>query len=309
MTDGPLTAEESTRLSELLRDDPAAQEAYLDHVMMDALLEREFGGVAPAVTRSEAIASRDVVVRGPWRRFRSMAKMAAALFVGAFLASAVWAYALPRVSAAKRVRLPIGDGSFENGGAPGQDGVPVRPGVWGGDFSRVVDAEQGVQPHEGRRMLRLVSADNSQTPAGAPRRAAELWQVVDVRPMRGLLGRGPAAVEVSAFFKAVPPAIKDRFVYGLAIYAFHGDPVSGPEAWKMRRELALAGMDKEESAESVAAQWRPLAAQITVPPDADFLLVQARFVCKTPGPLTTPVEFAGHYLDDFALHVVLPPRP
>jgi ferric-dicitrate binding protein FerR (iron transport regulator) len=45
ISDGDLQPSDATRLNELLRGDPGACEAYLDHVSVEAGLEREFGGL------------------------------------------------------------------------------------------------------------------------------------------------------------------------------------------------------------------------------------------------------------------------
>jgi len=53
LSDGQLTEAERERLNELLKSDPVAQEAYLDHMAMDACLEREFGAAVPVPGRPE----------------------------------------------------------------------------------------------------------------------------------------------------------------------------------------------------------------------------------------------------------------
>src|SRR6478735_1033186 len=129
LTDGLLDQAEAQRLNDLLLADPTAQEAYLDHVAIDALLEREFGGFIPAVLPGGDLLRRE---RSPSRRWSGWGQMAAGLVLGAFLASAVWAYAVPMITAATARVLPLANADFEEELAPLTQGVPVQTGVWSG---------------------------------------------------------------------------------------------------------------------------------------------------------------------------------
>src|SRR5689334_23117513 len=50
LSDGDLSAEDARRLNTLLKEDPISQEAYLDHLMLEALLESEWTGTLPATS-------------------------------------------------------------------------------------------------------------------------------------------------------------------------------------------------------------------------------------------------------------------
>jgi len=306
LTDGSLTAAEAVRLDELLRADAAAQEAYLDHMSMDAMLEREFGGAAVTIERPAA--APGVVVRGPWRRWGGWGQMAAGLVMGAFLASAVWGYALPRLSAAASKLLPIANADFETNDAPAPDGVPTRAGVWSGDFVQITGRAGSVAPHSGAHMLQFLRADNAQTAPGAAVRATELWQVVDLRRLRGSLGSGTLTLQVGAWFNTEAHPAR-RYTCGVALVACRGEAGYAPAMWHRRHEVALAESDREERLDDDPASWQRVETQLAVPSDAELLLVQVRIYDKTAGPAEGPSIFPAHYADDVSLRVLGAPSP
>jgi hypothetical protein len=77
---------------------------------------------------------------------------------------------------ARSVPLPLVNGNFDAAQPPATDGPPREFAQWGGDFSRVTGEDQGIRPPNGRRMLRFLRADNSQSPKTKGQAASELWQ-------------------------------------------------------------------------------------------------------------------------------------
>jgi hypothetical protein len=92
LSDGGLSESDAQRLNDLLRGDPEACELYLNHVALEAQLQREFGGAPaelapgfpPAPAHSEA--ARKVVAFPMWLRYAA----AAALAVCATWLAMVW---------------------------------------------------------------------------------------------------------------------------------------------------------------------------------------------------------------------------
>ncbi|VTU01795.1 Uncharacterized protein OS=Pirellula staleyi (strain ATCC 27377 / DSM 6068 / ICPB 4128) GN=Psta_3504 PE=4 SV=1 [Gemmataceae bacterium] len=296
--DGLTTPAEAEALSRRLEDDPAARADYLRLAGVHALLAAGDLSAAPA---TPAAAGAAVTTRGRWKF--GLSGLAAGVLVGAVSSSLVWAHARPAAPPpdAAAESLPLADGGFEDGPAPETEGVPVRAGVWGGDFTRVVTAEQGVTPFDGARMLRFLRADNASSPPGGAQRTAEVWQTIDLRPLRGRLGPDPV-VESSARFAAAPAARPNGAKVGIVLAAFSGDPGTARAAWPARRSAALAVASKEEPAASRPGAWQHVVVQITLPPDADYLLLQAGVHVPPPGP----VEFPGCYLDDVAVRLFPP---
>lgn len=307
LSDGTLTPEEADRLNELLRADPIAQEAYLDHLAMDALLERELGGAAAVLMPMPASARAEPGRHGRRRRNAGFGQMAAGLVLGAFLASAVWAYALPYLSAAATKLLPLANADFENGEVPPPDGVPTRPGAWSGDFVELTGHVGAVMPRSGAHMLRFLRADDAHTPPSSPVRAAELWQLVDLRPLRATLGEGTVTLQLAAWFNAAPHQAR-RYTCGVALVACRGEAAEGPAIWRRRHELALAESDKEERLDDDPATWQRVDTQVAVPPDAELLLVQVRVYDKSAAPSEGPSIFLAHFADDVSLRVLSPDR-
>ncbi len=231
---------------------------------------------------------------------RTLIAAAAGLLLGLCSASVVWAMALNQWRGPKALPLPLFDGGFEVSETVGDEGVPTRAGVWGGDFAKVVGSEGGVVPVEGRRMLQFLRGDNRLTPADAKSSVAESWQVVDLRSLdlKSPTSSGtkrPAVVEVSAQFNATADPANERLAFAVSVLAFSGDVSEMPVLWRGRRELALAAADKEEKADSDASRWQTLTAQVTVPPEANLLLVQLRATRKGPGPKSQ--EFGAAFVD------------
>lgn len=299
LSDGALTLEETARLNELLRADPVAQEAYLDHLALDGLLEREFGGAPPAVRG--ALPAK--VVCGPWRRFGSWGQMAAGLVIGAFLASAVWGYALPFLGSATARWLPLANADFETDAPPAPQGVPTRAGLWSGDFVKLTGRDGAVTPHSGVRMLQFLRADNARSTSNAAVRASELWQFVDLRPLRPSLGPGTVTLELRGWFNGAAHPGR-RYTCGVALVACRGEAADGPAIWKQRHEIALAESDKEERLDDNPDTWQRVETQLSVPPDAELLLVQVRMYDKTTGSTEGASIFPAHYADDISLRVV-----
>lgn len=229
---------------------------------------------------------------------RSIAALAAGVLIGLCCASAVWAM-VGHGRLSKLTPLPLVDGSFESSNAPSDEGVPIKTGVWGGDFAANVERADDIAPIAGRRMLRFLRGDNRLTPPDVKSSVAEIWQVVELDAERRKTLRQSQVVEVGAKFNVTATAASEKVAFGVSVLAFAGDVVQGPELWRERRELALATSDKEELADSRSDSWQKLTAQVTVPRETNLLLVQLRVTRKGPGPLGQ--EFGGHFVDDVTL--------
>lgn len=304
LCDGELDAAETAELNTLLNADSAAREAYLDHVSLHALLERELGG-KNSVVREFGSPSENVATsaKRPW--FQAVAQLAAGLIIGAFLTSAVWAYGLPLISAATQKTLPIANGGFEDFFNPPAQGVPRSPGMWSGDFVTITSTENGIHPRSGNRMLRFLRADDAFTAPGIHVVASELWQSVDLRPLRSMMGKGPVTVQLSAWFNAVPHPGR-RCTAGVSLGAYSEEPSAGPQLWRSRHQLSLAESEREELIDDDPETWQRVDTQVAVPPDATLLLVQIRVSDKSAEPHAGASSFSGHYADEVTLRVVDP---
>jgi hypothetical protein len=171
-----LTPAEKEQLAELLASTPEARQLWYLYGDNECALS-EIKRATPALT---ATTTPSGVTTSSWFRSRTLHAAAAGLVVGLLCASVGWAVAVPGILGIKSRPLPLMDPSFETGPAPEMNGVPRQFGIWSGDFSHVSTGEQGVSPVEGKRMLRLLRADNQNTPAGTEPSSAEILSLIHI---------------------------------------------------------------------------------------------------------------------------------
>jgi hypothetical protein len=211
LSDGLLTANEAVRLNSLLKEDPIAQEIYLDHMLIDGLLELEFSPVIAAfsssITESKPSASGNGYALRADRWWAPLSLrtpvLLGVMLLGAALAVGVLAggrislvAATPIRAESQRQSLALVDRSFESGTPP--TGKAPVPSLWYGDVVEVVGPHSGITPLEGERMLRFVKSESE------PNDACELYQMVDLRLMSEVIATGQVSVDASAFFNAIP---------------------------------------------------------------------------------------------------------
>ena len=93
LCDGSITTDELEQLNQQLLADPIAMEAYIDHMEVDAMLEREFGGQPlEIVPRSQAVGLRLTPSAGYslLRRFGGTALIVALLVALGLLMNSLW---------------------------------------------------------------------------------------------------------------------------------------------------------------------------------------------------------------------------
>ncbi|MDR3404906.1 MAG: hypothetical protein P4L99_20545 [Chthoniobacter sp.] len=300
---GEATAKEAAALQAALREDADVRALYLDYMNLDVALGATAD--AAAMTESEpAVGSRKMMKADHpnWcERFswRPLSAAAAGIVCGMFSASVMWAYAMPKLVGGKERVLPLVNGSFEGSKEPEANGTPTQFGVWSGDFSRVVGAEQGVEPRQGQRMLRMERSVSLVSPPGASNRIGDLMQLVDLRPFKEDFASGNAILEVSASCAMASEETEEKFRFSVQVYAYSGTPdeLEGNPHEVIQSALAsglrgvrLAGGRK----------WQKVTTRLLLPAEADFVMVKllvSRLVPRQSGP----VEFTGHYIDDVKL--------
>jgi hypothetical protein len=312
LSDGTLDEEGGRRLDGLLKADPTAQQAYLDHMALDGLLQWEFGGAAAAVP--SALRPAETGPREPpeplrprLRRFvAAAAQVAAGLVFGVLTTSLVLGYAAVADRPAE-TPLPLAEGGFEAGVPPASDGLPTAPGVWGGDFAGIVGAERGVAPRGGKRMLRFLRSDfrGERSPVSY---VGNLYQIVDLRPWRAELADGRASAELAAWFNGVAATDGEGYFAGVHVYALAGDPAAPHPPGQRPADRCLAtGGRQHVRIDDDPATWQRVAAGMTVPPETDYLVVELQVARMHPGPGPEPVRFPGHYADDVSLTLTVNP--
>ena len=231
--------------------------------------------------------------------------MLAGLLMGILSASLVWAFAMPHAAGLLKIPLPLADGGFEQHLPVGHRGIPLHPGVWGGDFSRITGPEQGIVPKDGRHMLRFLRSDFEGEVSQWSYRG-NVFQVVDLRPWNDLFREGRARVELTAGFNAVPSQADEEFRFGAQLFALEKPPeeigASFSSTWLYQQQVAASGQ-RSVRADDDPATWQLVDTELKIPPQTQFLVVHVEVARIRPARSAQPVEFAGHYVD--AVELVL----
>lgn len=295
--EGRVTEEQIEFLNAKLRSDGAARDLYLQMADMHSCLavdESLWMNDIPNVRASEAPGRQQSSFN--WLNWRPIAAAAAGLVMGMFCTSVVFAYTQPKVPVVVTKGLTLADADFESGSQVPARGIPARPGAWGGDFSSVVLAENGITPKHGQRMLRILRADHELSSKNARSYVGSVAQVIDLRPLRAELASGEHLVEVSAQFNAIPIPQGGLFDFNVKAAAFCGDIADAPRFWE-DHESSVSRSARTVVADADAATWQRVALPMVVPMDADFLVIETAVVFKGPLPDQSVAEFPGHYVD------------
>ena len=216
------------------------------------------------------------------------------LLVGLCVAGLAFGYVVPMLS---RPLVIFTDG-FESGLAPECRGLVGRPGIWSGDESRVVPADQGVMPAEGRRMLRLLRADYPGKVEGDSY-ISDTFRVIDLQPYRDLVAGGVVVAKASARCNAAGYAPGEEYAGSVCIYAFDQATAARlhqiPDVDLPRESLATA-QRRQACFDRTPGTWQSIDCELRLPFDADFLVIRVG-VSHGPAAQRQPT-FTGHYLDD-----------
>jgi hypothetical protein len=259
---GHTTAEETHRLEAALKADDALADLYLRHMELDVALEAS--AASAEVTRELLTAPIAPETRhdSVWLTWRPLTAAAAGLVIGLFSASLVWAISTPRSTAEKLLSLQ--NGSFEVNQL--DRGFPRQTGLWSGDESAITE--------DGK--LRFISPGSDSSDPSARAIACDVFQLVDLRPLRHTLGpTGDSVLELSADFLDIRLNAKPSVTFFCQLYLFKGDPGSLHQTWPESIPEALAsGSAQVTPLGSDAKGTRQLTARCLVPPEADFAVIQ-----------------------------------
>ncbi len=297
--DGTAGPEHMQELQEHLRNDPSFRRLFARYASLDAALGDGRLEAAPVVASVSPARQRSP---SQWLSWRPVAAAAAGLVFGMCCTSAVFAYARPKPAAAATRPLPLADADFEAGSPIPASGIPARAGLWSGDFSRVVTAENGITPKQGLHMLRFLRSDNEHSPRNERSYVGEVAQVIDLRPLRAELAGGDRLVEVSAAFNSVAMPQGAPHEFAVKAAACRGNIADAPKLWE-DRDSGGSRSHRSVVADSDKATWQRVTVPLVVPPDADFMIIECAVVFKGPQEGAAVAEFAGHYVDQVEVRV------
>lgn len=321
LSDGTLDAEGAGRLNELLKDDPVAQESYLDHLMVDALLEREFVGSAADCATSATAGAMEApgaggvamtravgagglaslwpsIARAFGRRLPSARPWFSARGLVPLLLLVVALGSWWSLSASREGRKDASPGPFTLLDAGFESDVPSGGGTtarWYGEGAESVEQCLGVTPIEGRRMLRFVS------PSAEPGNTCEVYRLVDLRPFAGI-AQPEAVVEASAFFNSLKEEFDESdYIFKLTVFAFSEDPSGEFNTWPPRWRQPLTFSGCQLSADAAPQSWQRVNTRLPLPAGTQFLVVRLSVIRTDPD---VDNQFPGQFVDKLALEFV-----
>ncbi|MDF1756184.1 MAG: hypothetical protein P1U89_25580 [Verrucomicrobiales bacterium] len=312
--DGRTSPADLDKLNHLLETDPEARARYRALATLDEGLRdlAEIPAISPLYrVQSESVqgtvgectgySERSIPVIAAFLS-RPLFAAAAGLLIGVFCTSAIWA----ATGSGRQKIFNLLHESFESGNPPEVTGIPIETGMWGGDFTEIVTATEGVSPRHGERMLKFLRADHKgkKNPVGY---VGDLYRVIDLRGHESILENDDAVVSVESAFCSIPFAEPDRFVCGLGIYALSSLP-SGNDSWKnwplfetRLSEESLATAQRWISLSPSGLEWQKGRAELRLPTESRYLLVVIHLSDRSailPSGEPPAVEFTGQFIDD-----------
>ena len=186
-------------------------------------------------------------------------------------------------------------GGFEEDTLVAIDYAPRQFNLWSGDPSYVVPQSDGISPRSGRQMLRF------EIPGSGKPAASEQWQLVDLRPARAAAHGTSTDATLSVWFNRASWATSGAS-FGVTLAAFRGDPAHAPHFWAARHEKALALAEHSIRTDLNPTTWERAETRLTIPRDADFLLVQIA-ANQELEPANGNFGPSAHYADDAKLEI------
>lgn len=281
--DGVLTPDEVIAFETAMRDDPAKRQLFADTQVRSMALHDRF--------RQEAFHVGSAPKKKATWITRPIVAMAAGLVIGLFSASIVWAISSPKATTERLSSLV--DGSFEQK-AVGR-GFPRHTGVWSGDESETIERTAS----DGRRVLRFVSPGADEADPEGRAISCDVFQIVDLRPLRAGLAPGADAVlELSArFLDDRPSNTKPSVTFTAQIFLFVGDPADMHAKWPLAAPEAIAsGASLLTTLGGDAGIWRQGSTRVFMPREAEFAVIQL-----AARPNIRPAVLGALYADDVRL--------
>ncbi|MCF7789406.1 MAG: hypothetical protein K9N47_25010 [Prosthecobacter sp.] len=281
--DGTLSAAETSAFEAAMLADPAKRRLFTEAQLRSMALHDRFRQEAFRVAPPEK-------QRRAWHT-RPAAAMAAGLVCGLFCASFVWAVSAPKVTAERLDALV--DGGFENSHV--EEGFPARTGVWSGDAVEISVPDAG----HGGQHLRFISPQPDAANPNSRAISCDVFQLVDLRPLRAALSRdGDAVLELSAsFLDARSLNTRPSVTCSCKIYVFKGDPTSMRSTWPLNIPEALSsGIANVTTLGGATPVWKTVTAKCLVNAEADFAIIQLAAL-----PNLRPASLASIFADDIKL--------
>jgi hypothetical protein len=228
---------------------------------------------------------------------RSILQTAASLVIGAILSSVVWSYNTRSNSTGwTNQPIPVDLPAGAPAELPLPAGPPLSFGVLSGDPASWTLSPDGPSP---RSVLRFIQAGPDAAGPADRATSCDVFQLLDLSsiPQDG----GETLLEVSvehADFSANPnPAHR----FGCRIFTYEGRPSEIMTQWPKPMEKALSSAAAYAPPGSAHQTWKRLSAKATVPPTAQFAIVQL-VASDVSREVTQPATFGSLYARDIQIH-------
>lgn len=312
---GEISAPESRELESALSTHREIRDAFRRQCHLDAALREEAETIDRESTEWEENTSSDrSSKKNRWLSWSPITAAAIGIVLGMCGASMVFGRVLPRAVTTSSRLFSLEDGGFETRTGRLPPGFPVAFGVWTGDEAEVVSAPnaQAENAKEGTHALRFVRAEREPSLPNYGAASCDVYQLVDLRPLRSGLTPQEATLELSVQFRDARESAGECVVFIGRLHVFSGSPEALPAEWPLTQKDSLAtACSQVESIGGVPQAWHALSTRVLLPPQADFAVVH--LVAHKPKTLRgEEAQFGAQFADDVRLtlktHPVLPVR-
>lgn len=180
--------------------------------------------------------------------------------------------------------------------------LPDLYGDWRGDFSRITTAQDGIIPFEGVEMLQLI--DTSWDSASKNTVASEVWQLIDLSSILGIVRTGTAELHGEAYFNRVLGGETTDTRFSVMLSAYSGSTADFSDMWSNDNHLARAQGIIYSDGDT--RTWELAEINLVLPADTDYVALRVAAVEDVYNDLYHP-EFDGHYVDASAVWLVPSP--
>jgi hypothetical protein len=288
---GRLPPEKHAALNDLLRRDTEAREWLRTESALETRLRALAVEKAAEDTAHGFEQPRLSSAPTRWLSWRPLTAAAAGLVIGLFSASLVLAVTSPKATTERLFSLV--NGSFDDSSVG--HGFPHQIGGWSGDDAAIADGK-----------LQFVAAEGDAGDPGTRAIACDVFQLVDLRPLKTLpRSGGEIVLELSASFLDARPANTNPSVtFFCQLYLFQGDPAQMHQTWPKSIPDALASSSAQATTLGRDAKGgRILNARCLLPGEADFAVAQ--LVAR---PNLRPTKLEGLFADDVKLTLKTAPE-
>jgi hypothetical protein len=291
---GTIRNEDAVRLEQILAGNAVARSDFMRRSNLESALRSAAASFAaepepiPSAVRKEKI-----VWKAPLRW------AAAILLLGALGSPLAWALTTAKLVATTSRVSSMMDGGFEKTIGLLPPGFPTRFGTWSGDPSETA-AGPNAPRSEGTRALRLISgfSEGSAVPVAA--RSCDVFQLVDLRPLRSALSSGESFLELSADFLDGRTEASPEIHFLCKICLFSGDPAQIQADWPTSLAQSLASSAEFLFTRGQNPGWRRLKTKTLLTKNADFALIHLAAGCQ-PDRRKGPLELGRQFIDNVSL--------